>query len=351
LQDYYNNIINLSSGIFFGGFKLVKPLALWINDALMAVYFLLIGLEIKREFKRGVLTSSSAIKIPCVAAFFGLAIPGFIYVALNAGHPEYLKGFAIPTATDIAFTLSVVLLLGSRVPFSIRILLTSIAIFDDIAAIIIIACFYTTKLSPLSFLSAFCIIVGLVLLNKFKVRKASVYIFMGSLLWLAVLKSGVHATLSGVVLAMTIPDEQTDSTLNFLEKALHPWVIFLILPLFAFVNSGVSIADMSIEHLFHPVFLGVLFGLVFGKQIGVFLPLLYFYKKGGEFASNVTLRHLYGIALLCGMGFTMSFFINALAFKAIDLELLNIAKSAILLGTFISGVLGYCVLRKSKGVF
>lgn len=343
---YYNCIVELSSGVHIGKFSLSKPLALWINDALMALYFLLIGLEIKREYKRGILKSHTAIKVPLVAALCGLILPATIYYIMTKNHPEYINGWAIPTATDIAFTLSVLSLVKHRVPFSLKVMLTTIAIFDDMAAIIIIACFYTASLSYISLFSAAVIMSLLVFLNWRGVNKPSIYVFVGILLWLAVLKSGVHATLAGVVLAMAIPDEASDSTLNRLEHALHPWVVFFILPLFAFVNAGVSLNELSLSSLTHPVFLGVTIGLIVGKQIGVFIPLFLCYGQIKTLAKDITMRHLYGISLLCGVGFTMSLFINSLAFTQEQSYAISIAKIAILSGSTISGVLGYLILRR-----
>lgn len=346
--DNYKQVINIIAQVQVGVFIISKPLLLWINDGLMAIYFLLVGLEIKREIKRGVLSNITSIVVPLIAAMFGLLVPALIYWTFNTPSELYMRGWAIPTATDIAFTLSILALLGSRVPLSLKVLLTTIAIFDDIAAIIIIALFYTSQLSMMALMGALFLIAVLFLLNYFHCTKISVYLFVGIILWVCVLKSGIHATLAGFILAMAIPDEE-DSLLSTFENGLHPWVAFLILPLFAFVNAGVSFQSFNMASLTHPVFLGVFLGLFFGKQIGIFLPLCYFVKyKHYLCYDKVNLKQVYGVALLCGVGFTMSLFIGALAFKGVHKELVDASKAGIVLASILSGVIGYLFLRAGK---
>lgn len=326
-----------------------KPLLLWINDGLMAIYFMLIGLEIKREIKRGVLNNGTNVFVPAVTALSGLLVPALIFMLLNIHNPLYLRGWAIPTATDIAFTLGIMSLLSSRVPLSLKILLTAIAIFDDIAAIVIIALFYTKHLSLYSLLLALIFTFALGMLNYCNCRRPSLYMVIGLALWVAVLKSGVHATLAGIVIAMTIPDQLKNSMLERLENGLHPWVVFLILPVFAFANAGVNFVGVDASTYFHPIVLGTALGLFVGKQIGIFLPLSYFFKfKHFLKSERINLLQLYGTALICGVGFTMSLFIGSLAYQRQDLGLMAMVKIGVLLGSFASGLLGFLVLRKAS---
>lgn len=342
----YEHFLSINGSVSVGSLSITKPLLLWINDGLMAIYFLLIGLEIKREVNRGILSDKTNLLVPALTALAGLIFPALIFIFFNAHHPVYLKGWAIPTATDIAFTLGIVSLLGSRVPFSLKILLTAIAIFDDIAAIVIIALFYTEKLSLLSLSLALISTLILIGLNYFKCRRISVFMLFGIALWIAVLKSGVHATLAGIVIAMTIPDEGKESMLTRLEDGLHHWVVFLILPLFAFANAGVSFIGLDASMFTHPVVLGIGLGLFLGKQLGIFLSLGYFvqFKKFLK-ADKVNLAQVYGIALICGVGFTMSLFIGSLAYQNYDLSLMPMVKIGVVLGSFIAGLTGFLVLK------
>ncbi len=345
----YEHLFQVKVTIGTEQFFLKKPLILWVNDGLMAIYFLLIGLEIKREVRRGVLNNPAKVFIPALAAVSGLLFPALLFILFNYHEPHFLKGWAIPTATDIAFTLGIVSLLGSRVPLSLKILLTAIAILDDIAAIVVIAIFYTKKLSLMSFLFAGLFTMVLVGLNYFKCRRASLFIVVGIALWIAVLKSGVHATLAGIVLAMTIPDDGESSLLESLENGLHPWIVFLILPLFAFANAGVNFIHMDLSILMHPIVLGIVAGLFIGKQIGIFLPLCYFVKfKGYLKEDNINLMQIYGIALICGVGFTMSLFIGSLAYQDSHLHLMTMVKIGVVIGSLFAGVLGFLVLRKAS---
>lgn len=324
----------------------------WINDALMAVFFLLVGLEIKREFLEGQLSSWSRRALPGIAALGGMVVPALIYLALTRGDPVAMRGWAIPAATDIAFALGVLALLGSRVPVSLKIFLTALAIIDDLGAVVIIALFYTSNLSlPMLGLAGACI-VGLLVLNRLHVTKLWAYLALGGLLWFFVLKSGVHATLAGVALALTIPigdgsdsDEPEHSPLHTLEHWLHPYVAFLIVPIFGFANAGVSFAGMTPASALAPVPLGIALGLFVGKQIGVFGFSWLAVKAGlAAMPAQANYAQLYGVALLCGIGFTMSLFIGALAFPGHP-ELGDVTKIGVLLGSVVSALLGAAVLR------
>ncbi len=349
LHELYNQIIATPVAISFGEFRLDKPFLLWVNDGLMAIYFLLVGLEIKREVNRGILSDKTSVIVPALTALSGLLVPALIFASFNYQSDVYIKGWAIPSATDIAFSLGILSLLGNRVPISLKILLTAIAIFDDIAAIAIIALFYTSSLSLYSLFLAGMIIIALFGLNYFGCKRASIYIFFGALLWVAVLKSGVHATLAGIMLAMAIPDRkdgQSSSPLETLENGLHPWIIFLILPVFALVNAGVTLFDFHLGMLLHPVVLGIALGLFIGKQVGIFLPLYYYVKRRRYLSTdNISLGQVYGLALICGVGFTMSLFIGGLAYKQSHPELMNLVKIGVLGGSMLSGILGFAVLR------
>lgn len=345
----YDHLLNIKATFSVGSFLIKKPLLLWVNDGLMAIYFMLIGLEIKREIRRGVLSNKKNLIAPIITALCGLLLPALIFAGFNAHNPAYLQGWAIPTATDIAFTLGIVSLLGSRVPLSLKILLTAIAIFDDIAAIVFIAFFYTKHLSLLSLSFALLCTLILIGLNYFKCRRFSLFMVVGVALWIAVLKSGVHATLAGIVVAMTIPDSGKNSMLTRLEEGLHPWVVFFILPVFAFANAGVTFLGLDLSMFIHPIVLGVGLGLFAGKQIGIFLSLGYFVKfKHLLKTDNISLGQVYGIALICGVGFTMSLFIGSLAYQHSDLNLLPMVKIGVVLGSLTSGILGFIVLKKTS---
>lgn len=344
----YEHFLHIKAALGVGPLYIQKPLLLWINDGLMAIYFLLIGLEIKREIKRGVLSNKKNLVVPVITALCGLIIPALIFIGFNLHNPEYLQGWAIPTATDIAFTLGIVSLLGSRVPLSLKILLTAIAIFDDIAAIVIIAFFYTKKLSLLSLSLALLMTLILIGLNYFKIRRVSVFMVVGFVLWVAVLKSGVHATLAGIVIAMTIPDGEKNSMLTRLEEGLHPWVVFIILPVFAFANAGVTFIGLDTSMFIHPIVLGIALGLFVGKQVGIFLSLGYFvHFKQLLKKDKVTLQQVYGIALICGVGFTMSLFIGSLAYQHSDLDLMPLVKIGVVLGSLSAGLAGFFVLKRT----
>ncbi len=344
----YKQLFAIKGSIGFGNFFINKPLLLWINDGLMALYFMLVGLEIKREIKRGILSNKTSILIPAVTAISGLVVPALLFSLFNYQNPIYLSGWAIPTATDIAFSLGILSLLGSRIPFSLKILLTAIAIFDDIGAIAIIAVFYTKHLSLFSLSFALLFTLILIGLNYVNSRRISLFMIVGAALWVAVLKSGVHATLAGIIIAMTIPDIGERSLLTRLESSLHPWAAFFILPVFAFANAGVSFIGLDGSMLTHPIVLGIALGLILGKQIGIFLPLSYFIKFRKFLATDkINLKQIYGLSLLCGVGFTMSLFIGSLAYSATMSSLMPLVKIGVVFGSFTAGILGYGVLRRS----
>ena len=317
----YVDVLNLPGGVSLGTFEIRKPVYLWLNDFWMALFFFLVGLEIKREKLDGELSDLRAAVLPAIAAIGGMIAPALIYAAFNHGDAGAMRGWAIPTATDIAFALGVLALLGSAVPASLKVLLTAIAIIDDLGAIVIIALFYTDNLSVLSLALAGAALIGLATLNLAGVRSITPYALVGLVLWVCVLKSGVHATLAGVATAFAIPmrgndgDDEHSSPLRWLEHVLHPWVAFGVLPAFAFANAGVSLAGMTLAAVVEPVTLGIALGLVVGKQLGVFGAIWLSVKAGlGRMPEGANWAQLYGVALLCGIGFTMSLFIGGLAF-------------------------------------
>lgn len=325
----------------------------WINDGLMAVFFLLVGLEIKREFIEGQLATWSRRALPAFAALGGMVVPAVIYMLVIRGDASAVRGWAIPTATDIAFALGVLALLGSRVPVTLKIFLTALAILDDLGAILIIALFYAGDLSPAMLAGAAACIAVLLFLNLRGVRSLVPYLLLGAVLWFFVLKSGIHATLAGVALALTIPlgghhgesDEPEHSPLHTLEHWLHPYVTYFVVPVFGFANAGVSIAGMTPYLLLTPVPLGIMLGLFVGKQVGVFGFAWLAVRLGlGTMPAKATWLQLYGVSLLCGIGFTMSLFIGALAFDG-NPALGSSTKIGVLVGSAASAVLGYIVLH------
>ncbi|WP_346398222.1 Na+/H+ antiporter NhaA [Pseudomonas syringae] len=322
----------------------------WINDGLMAIFFMLVGLEIKREVLAGQLASWSQRALPGFAALGGMVVPALIYVAFNWGRPDTIGGWAIPAATDIAFALGVLSLLGKRVPLSLKIFLSALAILDDLGAVLIIALFYTSDLSVPMLLAALGSIAVLVALNRLGVKKLLPYLVLGALLWFFMLQSGIHATLAGVALALCIPlgkpDEEARSPLLHLEEKLHPWVAFAVVPIFGFANAGVSLSGITAEKLVDPVPLGVALGLLVGKQIGIFAMAALAIRAGlARLPDGSNWGQLYGVAALCGIGFTMSLFIGALAFPDTP-ELVDEVKVGVLIGSVLSAVLGVVVLRR-----
>lgn len=349
LEPYYQLLLSTPVEVRVGALEIAKPLLLWINDGLMAVFFFLVGLELKRELLEGELSDKRNIILPGVGAIGGMLVPALIYLYFNSHDPIAIKGWAIPAATDIAFALGVLSILGSRVPTSIKIFLTSLAIFDDIGAIIIIAFFYTSKISLTALVVvAFCIPV-LFVLNKRNVISKSPYVLIGIIMWIATLKSGVHATLAGVVLAMFIPMRSKAnpqySPLETMEHDLHSVVAFFVLPVFAFANAGISFAGITTQQMFHGVPIGIAMGLFFGKQLGIFGFCWLFIKlKIAVLPSGVSWLSLYGTSALCGIGFTMSLFISSLAFEETGVNALFDERLGIILGSLISGLVGYVIL-------
>ena len=347
----YDRLLELPLAITLGGLELEKPLLLWINDGLMAVFFLLVGLEIKREVLEGELSTRAKAALPFAAAFGGMVAPAAVFVFLNYSQPENLTGWAIPAATDIAFALGILSLLGPRVPLSLKVFLTAVAIVDDLGAILIIALFYTADLSWVSIALAAGCAVGLFVLNRRGVTKFAPYVLIGIVMWVCVLKSGVHATLAGVVLALAIPLRSTDpataSPLKTLEHSLHPWVAFMIMPVFAFANAGVSLQGLRWEDLFQPLTLGIALGLFVGKQLGVFFAARLAVALGiAHRPSDASWSQLYGVALLSGIGFTMSLFIGTLAFDGVDKA--AAVRVGVIAGSLLAGIFGYALLRLSS---
>ncbi len=351
-SPYYDLLLSTPVEIRIAAFEIAKPLLLWINDGLMAVFFFLIGLELKREFLEGELSSVKNIVLPGMGAIGGMFIPALIYIYINKDNTVALQGWAIPAATDIAFALGILALLGSRVPTSVKVFLTSIAIFDDVGAIIIIAVFYTANISVTSLVvSVFCILI-LFWLNRRNTLSISVYFLIGIIMWASLLKSGVHATLAGIILAAFIPMkskiDSSYSPLKRLESDLHSIVAYFILPLFAFANAGINLTGIGIQHLLHSVPLGIALGLFLGKQLGVFLFCWFTIKLGlARLPRDISWMTLYGIAALCGIGFTMSLFIGSLAFEETGVNIIIDERLGILIGSLLSGTLGYLVLRLS----
>ncbi|MDX2349845.1 MAG: Na+/H+ antiporter NhaA [Porticoccus sp.] len=352
LQSVYELLLSIPVVISIGALEVAKPLLLWINDGLMAIFFFLIGLELKRELIEGELSDKRNIILPGIGAVGGMLFPAVIYIYFNSHDPIAMQGWAIPAATDIAFALGVLALLGSRVPISIKIFLTSVAIFDDIGAIVIIAIFYTAEISFAAIIIVVCSILALTCLNRRNVISSSPYILVGTIMWVATLKSGVHATLAGVVLAMFIPiRSKTDpdiSPLKIMEHDLHPIVAFFVLPVFAFANAGINLKGVGMEQVLHSVPIGIASGLFFGKQIGIFgLCLIAVKLKLTALPRGISWLTLYGISALCGIGFTMSLFVGSLAFEETGVNLLFDERLGIILGSLASGILGYLVLAYS----
>lgn len=353
LAQAYDSLIHTPMSIRVGSVGLDKTLLHWVNDGLMAIFFLLVGLEIKREFLAGELSSTAQASMPFIAALGGMVVPGLIYFGINADNAYALRGWAIPTATDIAFAVGVMSLLGSRVPAALKVFLLALAIIDDLGAIVIIAIFYTSQLSFGALALAALGIAGLIVLNRNGVMRTAPYILIGVFIWLCVLKSGVHATLAGVVTALAIPLtaprgrlSAVDAPAGRLQHSLHPWVTFAILPLFAFANAGVSLAGMTIDKLADSIPLGIALGLVIGKPVGVLAASALAIGLGvGRMPEGTTWPQMLGASLLAGIGFTMSLFIGNLAFPgpehAADVRI------GVLVGSIVSAIAGYLVLAAS----
>jgi NhaA family Na+:H+ antiporter len=350
LSSYYEVFLSTPLQVSVGSAGIDKPLLLWINDGLMAIFFFLVGLELKRELIEGELSDKRNIILPGIGAIGGMAVPALVYLYFNYDDPVAAQGWAIPAATDIAFALGVLSLLGSRVPTSIKIFLTSLAIFDDIGAILIIAAFYTSQISFTALIVVACFVPVLAVLNRCNVVSRMPYILIGIVIWVATLKSGVHATLAGVVLAMFIPmrskkDPEISPVIS-LEHTLHTLVAFFVLPVFAFANAGINFTGMGADQLFHDVPVGIALGLFVGKQVGIFGICWLFIKLNiAKLPNGMNWGSLYGTSALCGIGFTMSLFIGSLAFGGA--EKLFDERIGIIVGSLLSGIFGYLILNAS----
>jgi NhaA family Na+:H+ antiporter len=348
-----DGLFRIRFGLSLGPIDLNKPLLLWINDGLMALFFLLVGLEIKREVAEGALSQLSQVALPVMGALGGMIVPAAIYVAITGSDPTALRGWAIPTATDIAFSLGVLAALGSRVPLALKVFLTTLAIVDDLGAIVVIAIFYTSDLSPVALGLAAVFIAGLAILNFVGVRRLLPYLLLGALLWVSVLKSGVHATLAGVVLALFIPLKSAGEPDGArpairLEHVIKPWSAWLIMPAFAFANAGLPLGGLSLASLAAPLPLGIMAGLFVGKQIGIMLGAGLLIALGvAALPSGATWRGLYGVAILGGIGFTMSLFIGTLAFPD-DATREAQVRLGVLAGSILSALAGWLVLRSQR---
>ena len=345
LSGLYESVLGAQFSVLINGEGLSKPLILWINDGLMAIFFFLIGLELKREILEGKLKNPSDIILPGVAAIGGMALPALIFVLFNWNIVENISGWAIPAATDIAFALGILALVGSRAPASLKVFLLTLAILDDLGAIIIIALFYTAELKVDYLFLALLPLVGLLWLNIKGAHRVAPALLLGAIMWYFVLKSGVHATLAGVVTAFCIPlkDKWGKSPLHSLENGLTPYVLYLIIPIFAFANAGVVLKGMTFNDLLAPLPLGIALGLIVGKQIGVFGLTMLMVKTGiAKMPHGATALHIYGISCLAGVGFTMSLFIGGLSFA--DAEMMNQVRLGVLSGSIVSGILGYTAL-------
>ncbi len=348
LQSLYFEIKYTYIPINIGDFSFTKNVSHWVNDGLMAIFFFVIGLELKREILEGELSSFDRMVLPAIAAIGGMLAPAVVYVLINYSNPENMSGWAIPTATDIAFSLAVLLLLGKSVPLSLKVFLLSLAIIDDLGAVLIIAFFYTSEISMIYLSYSAAVLVLLILLNLSGSQKMYIYILLGIFLWYFVLKSGVHATIAGVLLATTIPNNQKnsidDSMLKKLEHKLHNFVGILVLPIFAFFNSDINFSDVTLDSLYSPLSLGIVLGLLLGKPIGItFFTYIGMKTKLFKLPDDVTLKDIFGLSFLCGIGFTMSLFINGLAFS--DPVLVDSSKLGIFIGSIVSAVAGYLILK------
>lgn len=351
LAPYYELFLSTPVEVRIGALKIAKPLLLWINDGLMAIFFFLVGLELKREVLEGELSEISNVVLPGIGAIGGMLVPALVYLYFNIDDPITARGWAIPAATDIAFALGVLALLGSKVPTSMKVFLTSLAIFDDIGAIVIIAVFYTEKISFTALFVAACCIAVLFIINKRNVISKTPYILIGIVMWVAILKSGVHATLAGVALAMFIPlgskSNPSISPLKSMEHSLHSVVAFFVLPVFAFANAGISFDGIGADQIFHNVSIGIALGLFIGKQLGIFAFCWLCIKlKLAQLPSGMDWLGLYGTSILCGIGFTMSLFIGSLAFEESARAMFD-ERIGIIAGSLLSGVIGYFVIKIS----
>lgn len=351
LQQTYFDFLEMPVSIQIGLFSIHKPLLMWINDGFMAVFFVLVGLEVKRELLIGAISTYQRAIFPAIGALGGMVVPVVVFMLLNFQQPELQQGWAIPMATDIAFALGVLALLGKRVPFALKIFLLALAIIDDLGAIVVIAIFFSHDLSTTALMSAFAAIVVLIILNRMKVTALCAYMVVGAVLWASVLKSGVHATLAGVIIGFCVPlkGNKGEKPLEDFEHMLAPWCSFVILPLFAFANAGVSLSGMSLNTLASPLTLGVALGLIVGKTLGVFSFSFIAVKLGiAKLSEGINFKQIFAISVLCGIGFTMSMFLAGLAFggEESDGKFISLARLGILIGSAVSAVVGYYLLKR-----
>ncbi|MDO9799425.1 Na+/H+ antiporter NhaA [Glaesserella parasuis] len=350
LKDLYFDFLSMPVSIQIGLFSIHKPLLMWVNDGFMAVFFVLIGLEVKREMMVGAISSYQRAIFPAIGALGGMIVPALVFTLINSDSPEFQQGWAIPMATDIAFALGVLGLLGKRVPFALKIFLLALAIIDDLGAIVVIAIFFSHELSTTALISAAIAITALIIMNRMRVMAICAYMVVGLILWASVLKSGVHATLAGVIIGFCVPlkGKNGEEPLAHFEHILAPWCSFVILPLFAFSNAGVSLAGMSLSTLFSPLTMGVALGLLVGKTLGVFSFSFLAVKLGiAQLSEGINFKQIFAVSILCGIGFTMSMFLAGLAFGGdeADGQFISLARLGILIGSGISAVLGYYLLK------
>ncbi|WP_270982706.1 Na+/H+ antiporter NhaA [Campylobacter upsaliensis] len=347
LSDHYRELLNLNMGFVAGEFRLEKPFLLWVNDGLISIFFFAIGLELKKELMQGAFKEVRSIILPFAAALGGIIVPASIFALVNVGDAYTLKGWAIPTATDTAFALAILMMCGKHIPSSLKIFLLSLAIFDDVGAILIIAIFYTSKLSIVAFIVASCAILALLTLNLLGITRKSFYFICSLILWVSVLKSGVHATLAGLITALFIPVLTKDGKpfLKEIDESLKFWLVFVILPLFAFANAGVNLANIDLKSILSGASVGIFLGLFVGKQVGVFAFSYLAIKSGlARLPEGANFKQLYGVCILTGIGFTMSLFIDGLAYEVSDI--FNYADNlSILVASFCSGILGFVYLK------
>ncbi|MDG6280105.1 Na+/H+ antiporter NhaA [Glaesserella parasuis] len=350
LKDLYFDFLSMPVSIQIGLFSIYKPLLMWVNDGFMAVFFVLIGLEVKREMMVGAISNYQRAIFPAIGALGGMIVPALVFTLINNDSPEFQQGWAIPMATDIAFALGVLGLLGKRVPFALKIFLLALAIIDDLGAIVVIAIFFSHELSTTALISAVIAITALIIMNRMRVTAICAYMVVGLILWASVLKSGVHATLAGVIIGFCVPlkGKNGEEPLAHFEHLLAPWCSFVILPLFAFSNAGVSLAGMSLSTLFSPLTMGVALGLLVGKTLGVFSFSFLAVKLGiAQLSEGINFKQIFAVSVLCGIGFTMSMFLAGLAFggNEADGQFISLARLGILIGSGISAVLGYYLLK------
>ena len=351
LKELYFDFLSMPVSIKVGLFSIHKPLLMWVNDGFMAVFFVLVGLEVKREMLVGAISSYQQAVFPAIGALGGMVVPALVFLLINSGHPEFQQGWAIPMATDIAFAVGVLGLLGKRVPFALKIFLLALAIIDDLGAIVVIAIFFSHDLSTTALISAGLAIVTLIIMNRMRITAICAYMVVGLILWASVLKSGVHATLAGVIIGFCVPlkGKNGEEPLAHFEHILAPWCAFVILPLFAFSNAGVSLSGMSLNTLFSPLTLGVTLGLLVGKTLGVFGFSFIAVKLGiAKLSDGINFKQIFAVSVLCGIGFTMSMFLAGLAFGGdeADGRFISLARLGILIGSSIAAIAGYCLLKR-----